>query len=233
MAMIGFRAPALPLPKETYDRRHIDQLINVLRLYFNQLDSLTPQQANSYTADNFFGGLFSGDGYGLKLPHIAASDSTDQVATGNDTATAVKWNTLDSGYGWELNSPGSATAEFPGVYKITYSLQLINTANAAHYVDVWLKVNNNNVDNSTTRFFVPARKSATDFAYICAYSEVTFAVEVGDEMELYWATDLAGNPTTPTEGIYIFHDAASASPYSRPAIPSAIGSITFVSAPVV
>jgi len=232
MALIGFRAPALPLPSREYDRRQQDLLINALRLYFNQLDSLAPQQANSYKADNFYGGLFSGDGYGLKLPHIAASDSTDQVAGGNNTATVVNFNTLDSGYGWTLNSPGSATADIAGVYTIRYSLQYINTANAIHYADVWLKLNNTNVANSTTRFFIPARKSASagEEGYICAYSEATFTVAVGDEIELYWATDLAGNPTTPTNGVYMFHDAASASPYSRPAIPSAIGSITFVSA---
>jgi hypothetical protein len=227
MGMLRFSAPALPLPRSAYERQYFDQLIRVLTLYFNQLDSTTPIEAEA-----FYGGVFYGDGYGLKLPHIAASDSTDQVATGNNTATVVEWNTLDSGYGWTLNSPGSATADIAGVYTIRYSLQYINTANAIHYADVWLKLNNTNVANSTTRFFVPARKSASagEEGYICAYSEATFSVEVGDEIELYWATDLAGNPTTPTNGVYMFHDAASASPYSRPAIPSAIGSITFVSA---
>ena len=222
MGMVKFKSPALPLPRELYNRQYFDQFIRVLTLYFNQLDSTTPLQAE----------YFLGGGWALTNPHIAASDSTDQVAGGNNTATVVNWNTLDSGFGWTLNSPGSATAEYAGVYKITYSLQFINTANAIHYVDVWLKVNNNNVTNSTTRFFVPARKSASagEEGYICAYSEVTFVVDVGDEIELYWATDLAGNPTTPTNGVYMFHDAASASPYSRPAIPSAIGSITFVSA---
>lgn len=231
MGMVKFKSPALPLPREEYDRQYIDQLLRVLTIYFNQLDSLTPIQADQFIGDTFTGGVFFGKGYGLKFPHIAASDSTDQVATGNNIATAVKWNTLDSGYEWTLNSPGSATADFAGVYKITYSLQFINTANAIHYVDVWLKVNNNNVANSTSRFFIPARKSSSpgEEGYALAYSEVTFTVDAGDEIELYWATDLAGNPTTPTDGVYMFHDAASASPYSRPAIPSAIGSITFVS----
>jgi hypothetical protein len=230
MALIGFKAPALPLPSREYDRRQQDLLVNALRLYFNLLDSLTPQQANSYKADNFYGGLFSGDGYGLKLPHIAASDSTDQVATGNDTATLVRWDTLESGYGWTLSAPGSAAPDFSGVYKITYSLQFINTANAAHYATVWLKVNNSDVANSATTFFIPGRKSNSEFAYVVGYSEATFTVNAGDDIELYWATDLAGNPTTPTNGVYIFHDAAQVSPFARPAIPSAIGSITFVSA---
>ena len=232
MALIGFRAPALPLPREQYDRQQMDQLINALRLYFNQLDSLTPQQANSYRADEFIGGVFYGDGYGLKLPHIAASDSTDQIATGNNTPTVVKWNTLDSSYEWTLEAPGKATAEFAGIYKITFSLQFINTANAIHYATVWLKVNNSDVANSATIFTVPARKSATpgEEGYLAGYSEVTFSMDAGDEVELYWATDLAGNPTTPTDGVYIFHDGAQTTPFARPAIPSAIGSITFVSA---
>lgn len=231
MALERFKAPALILPPVEYNKAYFDQLVNVLRIYFNQLDSDAANKAFSYRAEQFIGGLFSGDGYGLKLPHIAASDSTDQIATGNNTATVVKWNTLDSGYGWTLNSPGSATAQYAGVYTIRYSLQFVNTANDIHYADVWLKVNNNDVANSTSRFTLPARKSATDFTYNLGYSEATFEVDVGDEIELYWATDVAGNPTTPTDGVYMFHDAAQVSPFARPAIPSAIGSITFISAP--
>ena len=189
------------------------------------LNSMTASQANA--------SLFTGSGREINFPHIAASDSTDQVAGGDDTPTVVEWNTLDSGLGWTLNSPGSATADYAGVYKITYSLQFINTANAIHYAYVWLQVNGNDVDNSTTAFMIPARKSASagEEGYLCAYSEVTFVVEVGDEIELYWATDLAGNPTTPTDGVYIYHEVAQVSPYARPAIPSAIGSIVYVSAP--
>lgn len=232
MALEKFRAPPLPQPGRSYDMQYLMQLIRVLGLYFSQLDSLTPNQAQSYRADNFYGGLFSGDGYGLKLPHIAASDSTDQIAGGNNTPTVVKWNTLDSGYGWTLNAPGSATATYAGIYKITFSLQFINTNNAIHYATVWLRVNGSDIANSSTIFTVPARKSSSpgEEGYICGYSEVTFQMDAGDEVELYWATDLAGNPTTPTQGVYMFHDAAQTSPYVRPAIPSAIGSITFVSA---
>jgi hypothetical protein len=232
MALENFKAPALPYPGIDYDRQYFDQLVNVLRIYFNQLDSETPNKAFSYRAEQFIGGLFSGFGQGIVLPHIAASDSTDQIATGNNTATVVKWDTLESGFGWTLNSPGSATADYAGVFTIRYSLQFINTANAQHYATVWLKVNNVDVANTSTIFTIPARKSASpgEEGFNAAYSEATFTVDVGDEIELYWATDLAGNPTTPTDGVYMFHDAAQVSPFARPAIPSAIGSISFVSA---
>lgn len=222
MLVNNVKAPNLPLFRDAYDRPQFDQFANALRLYFNRLDQYLVS-----INDAANGGITTG---GFTFPHIAASDSTDQVAGGNNTATVVKWNTLDSGYFWTLNSPGSATAQVGGVYKITYSLQFVNSANDIHYADVWLKVNNVDVANSASRFTLAARKSASDFTFNLGYSEVTFEVEAGDEIELYWATDLAGNPTTPTDGVYMFHDAAQVSPFARPAIPSAIGSIMWMSA---
>jgi hypothetical protein len=55
-------------------------------------------------------------------------------------------------------------------------------------------------------------------------------VAVGDEIELYWATDQADVVSPAADGILLFHDAAQTSPFARPAIPSVIGSIVWVSA---
>jgi len=202
-------------------------MIRILQIYFDQLDAWNRQIYNSLTC---------APGCALiTFPHIAASDSTDQYATNDNVPTLVKWNTLDSGYGWTLNAPGSATADFAAVYKITYSLQLINTNNDIHYVTVWLKVNNSDVPNSATTFMVPSRKSATpgEEGFVCAYSEITFSVNEGDEIELYWATNKAYKTTGPVNGVYILHEPAwttPTNPYARPTIPSAVGSITYVSA---
>ena len=212
------KAPALALTPTQFSQVHFDLFNNQLRVYFNTLDAFTAILSN---ADG---------GSSLSFPHIAASDSTDQVATGNNTPTVVNWNTLDSGLGWTLNAPGSAVAGYPGIYTIRYSLQFVNTANAIHEAVVWIKVNNVDLANSATSFSIPARKSALVPSFVCGYSEATFEINSGDEIELYWATDLAGNPTSPTNGVYIYHDTAQTVPYVRPAIPSAIGSITFVSA---
>ena len=38
-----FKAPALPKPTQDYDRTYLDNLVNILRLYFNQLDNLLEQ----------------------------------------------------------------------------------------------------------------------------------------------------------------------------------------------
>ena len=211
------KAPALALTPTEFSQQHFDLFNQQLRVYFNTLDAFT---ANLSTDEG---------GSSLSFPHIAASDSTDQIAGGNDTPTVVNWNTLDSGLGWTLNAPGKAIAGYSGIYTIRYSLQFVNTDNAIHSAVVWIKVNSVDLANSSTEFSIPARKSALIPSYVAGYSEATFAINAGDEIELYWATDLAGNPTTPTNGVYIFHDPAQTVPYARPAIPSAIGSITFVS----
>jgi hypothetical protein len=46
MGMQKFRAPALPLAPFEYDQQQFSQLIGVLRLYFTQLDSNVPLQAD-------------------------------------------------------------------------------------------------------------------------------------------------------------------------------------------
>ncbi len=46
MGMQRFRAPALPLATPDYDQQQLSQLISVLRLYFTQLDSNVPLQAD-------------------------------------------------------------------------------------------------------------------------------------------------------------------------------------------
>ena len=215
------KGPSLPLPGREYAQSQQEQFSNALRLYFNELDNAWA----SVLGTN--GGQF------FQFPHIAASDSTDQYATGNNVPTVTKFNTLDTGSGFTLNAPGSATADVSGVYKITYSVELANTANAVHDAVFWLKVNTGSgfvdVPNSATAFSIPARKSAGVPSYVCGYSEVVFTVNAGDVVELWWATDLAYSPTGPVDGVYIHAEPAQTVPYARPAIPSVIGSITFVS----
>jgi hypothetical protein len=61
MAMEKFRFGNLPIPPADYNPEHLRQAFRVLELYFDQLDSLTPNQAQSYRADRFIGGTFEGD----------------------------------------------------------------------------------------------------------------------------------------------------------------------------
>ena len=213
--------PNLPLGTDTYERRYQDQFTNVLRLYFNQLQ-------------NAFAELFGPDGgkY-IAFPYIAASDGALQYATAANTPTIIQWSSLDSGTGFTLNANSTATAQIPGIYKITYSLQFANNDNAAHDAIVWLRIDGDtsasDVSSSTTVFTIPARKSAGIPSYVCGYSEVVFTLKAGNSVGLWWGTDQAATSGGAT-GIYIDYQAAQTSPMPYPAVPSAIGSITFVSA---
>lgn len=214
------KAPNLLIAPVDYAQLYQDQLNNALRLYFNQVD-------------NFSSGLLDIDGgKAISFPHICASDSTDQYATANDTPTVVKFNTLDTGSGFTLNPPGSATCEISGIYKITYSVQLANSANDIYQAVFWLRENGTDIPNSATIFTIQQRKNATTPTFICGYSEITFLANAGDVVELWWATDQAYNPVGPVDGVYLHHENAwttPTNPYPRPAVPSVVGSITFIS----
>lgn len=213
------KVPALPLAPVEYERQYQDTLNNILRLYFN-------------TLDNFVGQLSIDTGTaGLPvLPHIAAQDDTDQYATATDTATKVLWNTLDSGYGFTLNVDSTATPTYTGVYKIDYSLQFFNTYNQIQDVYVWLQIDGVDVPGSASIFSVPNSHGGVDGALV-AYSSITFSVTAGQDVALYWATNRAATSGGAT-GAYMHAAPAQTSPFNMPSIPSAIGSIVFVSGSV-
>jgi hypothetical protein len=211
------KAPNLPIPTIAYSQTFTESFSNALRLYFNTLDAFTTNLSTT------------AGGSALSFPHIAALDTTDQYATADNTPTIVKWNTLDSGLGFTLDPGFYAVAQYTGFYKIDYSLQYANTANAAHDVVVWLRVNNIDVPGSASKITIPARKSAGVPSYVLMYSTVPFEVNAGDEIALWWATDLAYNTTGPVNGVYMEYAPAQTVPYPHPSIPSAIGAITFVS----
>ena len=219
--LLRVAAPNLPLSPKEFTPQYQEQFNNVLRLYFNQLDKILGQLDTSV-----YGNVIS-------FPHIAASDGSIQYATAANTPTIVQWTTLDSGLGFTLNANNTATANIPGIYKITYSLQFANNDNAIHDAIVWLRLNGNtsaaDVANSTTVFSLQARKSAGVPNFVCGYSEVVFPMEAGDSVGLWWGTDQAAT-SGGTTGIYIDYRAAQTTPMPYPAVPSAIGSITFVSA---
>jgi hypothetical protein len=220
MPKYNVRAPALPLPTPEYLQDQQGQFQNALRLYFNRLDdyllSVSGNQGASF----------------LSFPFIEASDSTTQYATATNTPTIVRWNTTSLGGGFTLNAGNTATAQFSGIYKITYSLQFANNDNAIHNAAVWLRVNGStsaaDIPNSSTIFTLQARKSAILPNFVCAYSEVVFTLNAGDTVGLWWGTDQAATSGGAT-GLYIFTQSAQTTPMAYPATPSALGSITFVS----
>lgn len=96
MAMEKFNFGNLPIPPAEYSPEHMRQAFRILELYFNQLDSLTPNQAQSYRADYFYGGEFIGDVTG---GDVTADTVTTALLTAIQAyAQAASINTLSSHY---------------------------------------------------------------------------------------------------------------------------------------
>jgi hypothetical protein len=99
MGMQQFRAPAIPLPSDEYNRQQFDEIFRALRIYFNQLDSTTPLQLDGLRLLNLAtsgyglpdGTLFRiGEDVKIVVPNIAYPLGVSSVASvGTVTVTIV------------------------------------------------------------------------------------------------------------------------------------------------
>lgn len=230
MGMIKFRAPALPLPRPDYDPQQTSELLRALRLYFNQLDSNTPREAESYTAAQFFGGEFSGSrfdggtvsGFGAKMefPYAMLMSDQDQGSAGITSENIVTLNRIIFSDGINVEDNSKITFAYPGQYLVTARFQFANRGNAAQEFEIWAKNSGVNYPLSNTRFDIAARKSLSVYSHVTANISGIFTVTNGEYLQFAWWSDGAD--------MYIEHYAAGTSP-TRPEIASAIVTITFVS----
>jgi hypothetical protein len=236
MALVGFRAPALPLPPNEYNRQQFDELIRALRVYFNLLDSLAPQQAQSYRADNFFGGIFTGDSIsaaninggvingfnrGIEAPYAMLMSDQDQTTGGTTSENLVSYSTPIFQYGIRVENNTQIKFDYPGQYLVTVSLQVTNTENQIREFELWAKNSGVNYPLSNTRFDVPANKGMASAGHLVANVAGIFTVVNGEYLEMAWWSDGAN--------VKLEHYAAGTSP-TRPEIPSVILTINFISA---
>ena len=202
-------APRLPAATEQYDANYINQLNNVLRLYFNQLDNIMGQlRASSDTS-------------GLRVPYGAFSSDQDQSTTAN-TATLMTLNTTDFANGVSIAS-SKITVAAAGIYNLQFSAQLQNTDNQIQDISIWLRQNGTDIPGSTGLVSIPARKSASagEEAHEIIGWNYYVSMAAGQYIEIYWSTTLAS--------VTIQNYAASTGPV-RPSTQSVVATMSFVSA---
>ena len=200
--------PSLGFPPEGYERRHFNENYGSLNGYFRKLTTI-------------LGSLFGPrGGKFMNNPYGAFQDSTDQTAASTTAAYAVTFNTTDFSNGVTIASGSRITVSESGIWNLQFSIQFTNTTNASQDVDVWFRVNGTNIDNSNSRFGFAPRKGAGDPYHIIAAMNFFVSLNANDYVEIMWRT-------TDT-GVSIEHYAAGTSP-TRPAVPSAIVTMSFVS----
>ena len=141
MGMVLFRAPPMPVPPAQYSQQYGTQLIRVLGVYFSQLDSRTPIQADgfiggtfegttftgdqftggdfdggTFTGDHFVGGDFAGSGLGITLPYGSFYDTTNQAGGSVTTEYPMRLAATDISSGVSV---ASRSAAFTGSIALT------------------------------------------------------------------------------------------------------------------
>jgi hypothetical protein len=200
--------PNLGNPGEVYDR-----------LFFSQTLSNIGNYAKRIT--NALGALFGprGGKY-LNAPYGAFQDSTDQVAANTTTAYAITFDTTDFSNGVTLSNSSRLNVSQSGIYNVQFSIQFKNTTNDTQDVDLWFRKNGTNIDNSNSRFGLGPRKSSGDPSHMIGALNFFVSLAANDYVQIMWR---------PSDvGVSIEHFAASSTP-TRPAVPSAIVTLSFVS----
>ena len=200
--------PSLGTSGIVYSQNVQNQNNGILRLFFtkllNSLQSVFGPRGGKY----------------LNNPYGAFQDSTDQVAASTTVAYPVTFNTTDFSNGVTVASNSRITVADAGIWNLQFSLQFTNTTNASQDVDVWFRVNGTNIANSNSRYGLAPRKGVGDPFHIVMALNYFVSLNATDYIEIMWRT-------TDT-GVSIEQYAAGTSP-TRPAIPSAIATMSFVS----
>jgi hypothetical protein len=200
--------PSLGFPPEKYERRHLNENYSALNNYFRKLT------ANLGSLFGPRGGKF------LNNPYGAFQDSTDQVAANTTTAYAVTFNTTDFSNGVTMASGSRITVADSGIWNLQFSIQFTNTTNTSQDVDVWFRVNGTNSANSNSRFGFAPRKGVGDPYHTIAAMNYFLSLNASDYVEIMWRTT--------DVGVTIEQYPAGTTP-TRPAVPSAIATVSFVS----
>ena len=198
------KAPSLPFAEVQYSRNYLDQLNNVLRLYFNQID-------------NTFASLLSiAGGSLLRFPNGSFYLTTQQTIPVINTAYAIPFtNTAISNQVAIGTTTSHIVTSVDGYYNFQFSLQLAKTGGSNIGIWVWPRVNGVDIADSNTKLQITGSSSSESVA---AWNFV-LPMNGGDYFQLMWAADDT-RAIIKAEAVNAF----------SPAIPPAILTATFVSA---
>jgi hypothetical protein len=221
---------------QNYSPEQFNQLVRSLEQIIFQLNNTYTPVTSENTAGaatwmamgSGAGGGFAGgirgfqNSNGIILPQamlISDQDQTNASITGENLLTFAP----AFSNGITVESGSRIKVPCAGQYLVTFTLQVTNRSNTAAEFEVWAKDTGVNYPLSNTRFDVPARKSGSIWSHIVPAITGIFTVDdpTNDYLQVAWWSD--------NLNVFIQNYAAGTSP-TRPAIPSVILTINFVSA---
>lgn len=200
-------APRLPAATVEYDHRFMEQYSNILRLYFNQLDSALATT------------LAGGGGSFLNFPYAAIQRDTNKTFTAN-TPTQITFGTNDYLNFCTNDGTDGIHVEKAGIYNYQFSVQLRNSSTQIHSAWIWLRVNGVDVSGTGSKFDVISSHGGID-GFVIAACNFYVQLDASDTVEMWAAVD----------NVAVTFDATGAqtSPFAMPSIPSVVATLSFVS----
>lgn len=219
-----------------YSPEQFNQLVRSLEQVIFQLNNNYTSTVDQDTAvtQSFFANAAGAGGFagairgyqnssGISLPNAMLISDADQSNAGTTSENLLTYTSAPVSNGISISNNSRIIVPAAGQYLVSFSLQVTNRGNTAAEFEVWAKDTGTNYPLSNTRFDIPARKSGTIWSHIvpCVAGIFTVQDPATDYLELAWWSD--------STDVYIESYAAGTSP-TRPAIPSVILTINFVSA---
>ena len=197
-------SPNLPLPLENYDRQYFDQLLNVLRLYFNRLDALTTQLMTSGSIDPSL----------INVPNGLFFNTADQTLAAVDTGYPITFNQtyLNNFVALQTASTSKIEVAVGGVYNFQLSAQLKSTNASAKDVQIWIKRGTTTIGYSGHRYTVEGSDNHMNVNWI-----FDIDLAANEYIEMYWGAD---DTAVTMEAI------PASAPY--PAVASAVMAVNFI-----
>ena len=115
-------------------------------------------------------------------------DTTTQTATSTTQAYVITLNSADpQNDGVMVTSTSRIVPTTPGVYNISFSVQVSNSDSQIHDASFWYRKNGVDVPYSNSIISVPNSHGGAS-GRIIFYVDIVFRLESGDYVELMWST---------------------------------------------
>ena len=198
------QTPALPIPKESPLKQYLDDLNNILRLFFNLLANIVN------TVFGELGGRF------IDVPNALYFSTLDQPIAVVNTGQPVTFNQtyLESGFSINGASNSQITAAYAGVYNFQFTTQIASASASSKTVFIWIARNGVDLGYTAKDFVLQGSSDVNEATW-----NFNLDLTVGEYVEMIWSSDgidAALNSETAT------------SPH--PGVASAVVTINFISA---
>jgi len=198
------QTPALPIPRPGPLKHYLDDLNNILRLFFNLL-------ANA--VNNVFGEL---GGRFIDVPNALYFTTADQPIAVVNTGQVVTFNQTYLESGFSINGVGNSqiTATYGGVYNFQFTTQIVSASASSKTVYIWISRNGTDLGYTAKDVILQGSADVSEATW-----NFNLDLAAGEYVEMKWSSD---------DIDAALNSEAATSPH--PGVASAVITINFISA---